>query len=544
MHDEDRTREELLYDIAFLRARATDLENRNRQTEELLRVVTNQYKQITNAVSDYIFSVHIIDSSPVETMHGPGCLTITGYAPEEFAENSYLWINMVHEEDRPALLQHVAAILAGRDAGAFEHRIIRKDGVVRWVRNTPVCQHDAEGKLVAYDGLIQDITDRKQAEEALRRSEEKYRLVADYTYDWEYWIGPDGNYHYVSPSCERITGYHPEEFMQHAELMIDILHNDDREAYLHHIGAMMKPDAPPSVIDFRIITRTGLERWISHSCQAVFSSDNTWLGRRGSNRDITTKKQIQTQLVQAQRLQAVGILAEGIAHDFNNILTALLGNLSLALRSVEHAKCPREPLSHAEELCMQASALVHQLVIFSEHRIDLSDIGNPADLIASIVATTPLMPGITMNSSFAAHLPSLRADEQQIRELFRQLMLNAEEAMPGGGLVTVGTDAVMLGAANAFGLEPGTYLQITVQDEGRGIPAEHLPMIFDPYFTTKESANIRGIGLGLAICFSIARNHGGTITADSHPGAGSSFKVLLRAVQPEQKESPAPETTV
>lgn len=530
MHEEDKSREELLYDVAYLRALAADLENRNRQTEDLLKVITGQYKNITNAVSDYIFSVHIIDGSPVETVHGPGCLAITGYLPDEFSANSYLWLNMVHEEDRAAVLKHVSNILAGHDVSALEHRIVRKDGVVRWVRNTPVCQYDGKGKLIAYDGLIQDITDRKQAEEALRRSEEKYRLVADYTYDWEYWVGSDGHYHYVSPSCERITGYPPDAFMENPGLMIDIVHPDDRKSFEHHFSDMTNHDAAQSAMDFRIITKDGQERWISHFCQSVFSHDDRWLGRRGSNRDITRRKQMQDELSKAHRLQAVGILAEGIAHDFNNILTALLGNLSLAHHSLERGHQPQDEIMCAEELCLQAAALVHQLVVFaSERRGEPCVMERPAEVIISFVSGYTLLPNIRIESAFADDLPTIAADELQLRELFRQLILNAEEAMPDGGVITIRGERLRLESDNAFGLAPGDYLKIDVQDQGSGIPEKNLPAIFDPYFTTKKHATQRGLGLGLAICFSIARNHGGTISADSRLGSGSTFSLLLPA---------------
>lgn len=529
MHDEDKSREELLYDVAYLRVLVADLENRHRQTEDLLQVVTEQYKQITAAVSDYIFSVHIIDGAPVETVHGLGCFAITGYSPEEFSSNSYLWINMVHEEDRPGVLKHVANILAGRDVDAFEHRITRKDGVVRWVRNTPVCQYDAGGKLVAYDGLIQDITDHKLAEESLKQGEEKYRLVADYTYDWEYWVGADSSYIYISPSCERVSGYPPEEFMRNPGFMSRILHPDDRASFRRHAKDVMQPGVPPCTIDFRIITKSGHERWISHSCQEVISPSGVWIGRRGSNRDITARKMLQLQIDTSQRLQAVGILAEGIAHDFNNILTALLGNLSLARRSVECERPPVEQIRHAEELCMQASELVRRLLAFSERRSELVIIEQPEGLISSITASMHRMPGIRIEASFSTDLPPITADEQQLRELFRQLILNAEEAMPEGGLISIHADSATLDTASPFGLDSGTYLRIMVRDQGRGIAEEHLPMLFDPYFTTKASSSMRGTGLGLAICFSIAKNHGGTITATSRPGQGSSFTILLRA---------------
>ena len=143
MSDEEKTPNEVSYEIAYLRVLLADVELKNRQAEDLLRVVTDQYRRITEVVSDYIFSVHVVDGNPVETVHGRGCLSITGYAPDEFSSNNFLWINMVYEEDRAPVLRHVAGILSGKDTAPFEHRIVRKDGAMRWVRNTPVCQYDA-----------------------------------------------------------------------------------------------------------------------------------------------------------------------------------------------------------------------------------------------------------------------------------------------------------------------------------------------------------------------------------------------------------------
>lgn len=160
---DNKTKEELSYTAAYLEMVNAELEEKLRQTEEVLRTVTEQYRRITTAVSDYIFSVHVVGGEPVKTVHGPACTRITGYTPEEFAGNKYLWIVMVKEEDRPMVLKYVADILSGHEVKPIEHRILRKDGVMRWVRNIPVCQYDKEGHLVTYDGLIQDITDQKLA---------------------------------------------------------------------------------------------------------------------------------------------------------------------------------------------------------------------------------------------------------------------------------------------------------------------------------------------------------------------------------------------
>jgi PAS domain S-box-containing protein len=145
--------------------------------DEALRESEDRYRRIAEAVTDYIYHVRIEDGRPVETVHGPACVAITGYTAEEFRDNPYLWIQMVHEEDRTSVEEQAARTLSGEKVGSLEHRIVRKDGVIRWVRNTPVPNHDSEGRLLFYDGLIRDITDHKVAEEALRESEANYRLL-------------------------------------------------------------------------------------------------------------------------------------------------------------------------------------------------------------------------------------------------------------------------------------------------------------------------------------------------------------------------------
>jgi PAS domain S-box-containing protein len=144
---------------------------------EALRESEDRYRRIAEAVTDYIYHVRIEDGHPVETIHGPACVAITGFTAEEFRDNPYLWIQMVHEEDRRAVEEQAAQTLSGEESGSLEHRIVRKDGVIRWVRNTPVPNYDSEGRLLFYDGLIRDITDHKVAEEALRESEANYRLL-------------------------------------------------------------------------------------------------------------------------------------------------------------------------------------------------------------------------------------------------------------------------------------------------------------------------------------------------------------------------------
>jgi PAS domain S-box-containing protein len=519
------------YEVAYLRVLVADLESRNRQTEALLQVITEQYRRITEVVSDYIFSVHIIDGNPVETVHGRGCLTITGYSPEEFTANTFLWINMVFEDDRVFVLRHVAGIISGKDTAPFEHRIVRKDGVVRWVRNTPVCQYDSAGKLVAYDGLIQDVTDRKQAEEALQKSEEKYRLIADFTYDWEEWMGPDRQYIYVSPACERITGYSNEEFLENPELVISITHPLDQALVQEHYRNIEHSDTGPQNMDFRVIMKNGEVRWISHSCQPVFGEDGRWLGRRASNRDISRRRGLTEELMKARELEAVGFLAGGIAHDFNNLVTAILGNITICKMNTDEDDRRYALLTTAEDIAMRTRDLTQQLMAFSRRDDPEKAVFSVSDMLRQIVASERFGSAVEFELVIPEGLWKIRADESQIAHVIKNLIINAREAMGNRGVVTVSAENLVVSETDGIALASGDYVCIAVHDAGVGIPAEKVRRIFDPYYTTKAKGSIKGVGLGLAIAHSIVANHQGIITVESEPGKGSVMTVCMPATR-------------
>jgi PAS domain S-box-containing protein len=531
MIEEEKINGETPYEIAYLRVLVADLENRNRQTEELMRVVTEQYRRITEVVSDYIFSVHIIDGNPIETVHGRGCMSITGYSPEDFVDNSFLWINMVFEEDRALVLSRVAGVLSGKDTAPFEHRIVRKDGAVRWVRNTPVCQYDISGKLLAYDGLIQDVTERKQAEEALRKSEEKYRLIADFTYDWEAWLSPDKHYLYVSPSCKRITGYSKEEFIANPGLVIAITHKADRAMVAEHYRKTENSATGPQHIDFRIITASGEERWISHSCQPVFGQDGEWLGRRSSNRDISRQRKLMDELVKARELESIGILAGGIAHDFNNLITAILGNISLAKKDLKPSDKIHMLLTSAEESSLRSRDLTRQLIVFSKRGAPVKKNLSVGEMLRKVVDIEQNLGSVQYELDISSQLWPVEADESQLSQAVINLLINAREAMGDRGLVGISADNLKVTDEDKMAVAAGNYIRISVHDSGTGIPPEHITKIFDPYFSTKYPGARKGIGLGLAITHSIIANHDGVVTVESEPGKGTTIHICLPAKQ-------------
>ena len=221
-----------------------------------------------------------------------------------------------------------------------------------WIELSSFPLTDRSDSVVGVIEHVKDITAKKLAEEALRESEERFRTVADFAYDWEFWIAPDGRYLYVSPSCERITGYGPEDFVNDPGLLEKIVHPDDHSTVINHLDEEQGLEKLPS-FDFRIITRSGEERWINHVCQAVYGADGTYLGRRGSNRDITKQKQLQEELLKASKLESLGVLAGGIAHDFNNLMSAVVGNISLARMEMKPGSKGFKNLVEAEKASIQ-----------------------------------------------------------------------------------------------------------------------------------------------------------------------------------------------
>jgi len=226
-------------------------------------------------------------------------------------------LDLMHPDDAPQLERVLAQAMSdsGGTSWQTEYRFKHKDGQYRWLHDQFTVMRDGQNQPVALIGSVGDITERKQMEEALRQSEEKYRSVANFTYDWEAWYAPDGAYIYISPSCERISGYTAAQFLSNPNLVVEIAHPDDREKVAEHFDMAFHHCREQDMrLDFRIITLGGETRWISHHCTAIYSEGGHCLGRRESNRDITERKQMENEL-QAQRdfaTQIINAMGQGL----------------------------------------------------------------------------------------------------------------------------------------------------------------------------------------------------------------------------------------
>lgn len=376
---------------------------------------------------------------------------------------------------------------------------------------------------------------------SLRESEERYRIVADFTYDWEYWIAPDGSLVYVSPSCERVTGYPRADFMDNPELLSQMAHPADREKILQHLREELRPQQL-GPFDFRIVTRRGEIRWIAHTCQPVYAADNQWIGQRASNRDITERKQAEVEkrrdddrMKRFQKLESLATMAAGIAHDFNNILYAAQGNLELAAEDIPEGSETGRFIGEAAHAVARAVELSSQMLAYSgkgkstSESIDLSElVTDTAQLLAASASRN-----VTIQYSIPDDLPAIKGDVSQIRQILMNLVLNASEAIGDeGGSINIGVhllDATREDLDATYiddNLPTGPYLCLEVADTGCGMDEEALSKIFDPFVTTK----FQGRGLGLSATLGIIRGHQGAIEVTSQPARGTTFRVLLPAL--------------
>jgi signal transduction histidine kinase len=252
----------------------------------------------------------------------------------------------------------------------------------------------------------------------------------------------------------------------------------------------------------------------------------------GTIQDITERKTAEAIRMRMSRLESIGILAGGIAHDFNNLLSVIVSNVFLAKMRLNREDPALQDLEDAEEALQQASELSSRFLTFSKGGEPFRRPTSVAKLIVESSKFLAAYPLISFRCDISDNIRQVLADERQIELAMRNLLANAQESMPNGGTVTVSAKNLDVEPDNDLNLDENNYVEISVADEGVGIPEENLTRIFDPYFTTKDLWSQKGMGMGLAICHSLTRKHGGNITAESGLGKGTIMRLFLPAVVP------------
>jgi len=375
-----------------------------------------------------------------------------------------------------------------------------------------------------------DVTEQRLIEKALRESEENYRTVADYTYDWEFWQLPDKTIKYTSPSCKEITGYSVEEFMQNSTLVDSIVVPEDRLLLVNHLN---NSSTRCELLEFRILTREGKVKWIGHSCQKIYDDKGTYRGIRVNNRDISEMKLIQEQLRQSQKMQAIGQLAGGIAHDFNNILGGIIGFADLSIDMVEKGSTLEHYLRQILNAGDRAKQLVRQILTFSRQSSEAKKVLLLKPMISEVLGLLEVSTPSSVRIDFKADSTTspILADATNIHETLMNLTANAVFAMQEKGTLTVRLYEVNLYTPQNGRLGtilPGRYCVVEVSDTGCGMNEETMERIFEPFFTTKPTG--KGTGMGLSVVYGICRTHEANIQVESTQGTGTTFKLYFPAV--------------
>lgn len=475
-----------------------------------------------------------------------------GYASADYAAGINILQTIIPEERNRAQARFLE-LLQGRETYFREYTALRKDGrtfpVV--ISSRPII-HD--GAVTGIRGIVTDITDRKRAEDELKKSEAGYRNIFDATMVslWE------EDHQEVKRKLSRLReqgitdirtylNQHPE-FLQQAVTMLKVMNvNDatlrlykaaDKEELIRSLDKVFVPETAAALREILIAIAEGRRHLEVETVNKTLAGEkiNILLAATipdpadnvspllVSILDITERKRLAAEHQKMEKLESLGILAGGIAHDFNNLLTAILGNISLAEASVNSVET-RDILLNAEKACLRARHLTQQLLAFSRGG---QPIKTPVSF-ARVIEDTALFSLRGSATRCVFHLadglwPGI-ADEGQISQVISNLVINADQAMNGSGQVTIGAVNVVINDGESLPLQPGNYVKISVSDQGPGIPRKDLSKIFDPYFTTKEN----GSGLGLSVVYSVVRNHGGHLTVHSQQGTGATFSVYLPA---------------
>jgi PAS domain S-box-containing protein len=515
----------------------------SKRAEQALRDGEERYRRISNAITDYIYTVRIGDDMDLSTWHGPGCLAVTGYTEEEFGANQSLWLKMVADEDRDAVWRHAMALVTRGETEAIEHRIIRKDGQLRWVRNTPVLRFDEAGRLTEYEGLIQDITEKKVAEEALRHSELRFRELLENIQLASMILDTDGKVTFCNDFLLQLTGWSRAETIG-ADWFDLFLPPNGRAQVRTVFEQGIASGEIPAHYENPIITREGDLLSISWDNTVLHHADGSLAGIASIGMDMTQHRALEEQLRQSQKMEATGLLAGGIAHDFNNILTVIIGYCSIMQMRMEPEDPNRASVDQVLSSAERAAGLTRSLLAFSRKQVmnplqvDLNAIVRHVEhFLCRVIGED-----ITLKAELHEEELYVLVDSGQIEQILMNLATNARDAMPGGGILSVTTQSVTLDLASAGNgsCPPGRYALLSVSDNGTGMDEDTKSKIFEPFFTTKEIG--KGTGLGLAMAYGTVMQHNGRISVESEPGKGTTFQVYLPLVA-YQAPPPRPEVS-
>lgn len=447
-----------------------------------------------------------------------------GYTREEFISMTIMDIRP--RKDIASFMRSVEDQTTDyQDGQIWKHQ--RKDGSLIDVEITSHVLNfgGVRGRLV----LAKDVTESMRAKEALIESEERYRDLVENAIDIIYTHDLEGRFTSVNRAAERITGFTRDEIL--TMNLADSVAPEYLEKARQMIAAKLT-GKEMTAYDLELIAKDGRRIAVEVNTRIIYE-DGAAVGVQGIARDITERKQLEGQLLQSQKMEAVGLLAGGIAHDFNNLLTAITGYSDLTLRKLQADDPLRVNIKEIKNAGERAAALTGQLLAFSRKQVLKPRVHNLNSIITDLerMLRRIIRESVEFEIDLDPQLGNIKADPGQIEQVIMNLAVNARDAMPNGGTLTIETRNVYLSeeeAAQHVSVEPGPFIKMTVIDTGHGIDPDMKRRIFEPFFTTKETG--KGTGLGLSTVHGIVMQSGGDIAVRSEVGQGTAFEIYLPCV--------------
>ena len=397
---------------------------------------------------------------------------------------------------------------------------------------------DSQGKVSRIAVLGVDLTEHKEAEKLLRESEQRYRQLVNQIPAVVYKGYLDWSLECFDQKIEEITGYSMEEFNTHQKTWLDLIFPEDVGQVRELLLGALKGDGS-YVTEHRIRKNNGDIRWVEVRNQIILDASGKIDYISGVLFDITERKKLEDQLIKAQRMEAVGILAGGLAHDFNNLLTAIMGYSEIMMMDLRKGDPFLSSLEEVTKAANRGAQLTNQLLAFSRKQILQPRVINLNDVVIDMDRMLRRLIGedIDLVTFIDEELGWVKADPGQLEQILMNLAVNARDAMPQGGKLTIETANVYLDqdyVGRHEGVTPGPHVMLAISDNGVGMDADTLAHIFEPFYTTKEAG--KGTGLGLATVYGIVKQSGGHIWVYSEPGKNTTFKVYLPRVEGKEKD--------
>ena len=526
MNDNEKTKKQLFEEIADLRRKIIIFENATSNRPEKIHEIKQNNELYHLLVEHANEAILVIQNENIRYVNNKAA-EITGYSKKEL--NSRSFNDLIHPADLKLIPTH--EIYNRQDETAPHHltcRIVDRKGKTKWVdaKLMATCWA-AESAVMCF--LI-DITERMTDEEALRKSEMKYRQLVEHAPAGIYEIDmTTGRLISVNEVMCEYLGYTKEEFLNLRAW--DILKGKSREKLLIRYEKMLKGEPVPEEAEYEVIGKNGKKISFLAYTRIEYKNGRPFRANTVAH-DITDLKSLEDELSKAQNLESLGVLAGGIGHDFNNLLSGIMGNISLAMIEAERGEDFMESLDEALRVSSKASVLTQQLLVFSRGGAPVKKAASIAEVLKESTAFALRGSKVRCKFKIAKELWPVKVDVGQFSQVIHNLVINAMQAMSQGGEMRLEAANVSMEKMCDLPLTPGRYVVIKIQDQGDGIAKEYLSKIFDPYFTTKS----QGSGLGLTVTYTTIKRHDGHIKFESELGKGTTFHIYLPATEEVPEE--------